>query len=111
MRYAGVGSVLIVLTVLAAPPAARAQLEGQAAGRARPAAEGVHTSGRHAFRVVTVAEGLDHPWSMAWLPNGDLLVTERRSRSRASRGCARGDRAACSRWWSIPGSRPIGWST
>ena len=85
MRYAGVGSVLIVLTVLAAPPAARAQLVGQAAGRARPAAEGVHTSGRHAFRVVTVAEGLDHPWSMAWLPNGDMLVTERPGRLRIVR--------------------------
>ena len=29
------------------------------------------------FKVVTVAEGLRNPWSMAWLPNGDLLVTER----------------------------------
>lgn len=31
----------------------------------------------HDFRVVTVAEGLQNPWSMAWLPNGDMLVTER----------------------------------
>ena len=30
-----------------------------------------------AFKVVTVAEGLRNPWSMAWLPNGDMLVTER----------------------------------
>ena len=30
-----------------------------------------------AFKVVTVAEGLKNPWSMAWLPNGDMLVTER----------------------------------
>lgn len=30
-----------------------------------------------AFEVVTVAEGLRNPWSMAWLPNGDMLVTER----------------------------------
>ena len=29
------------------------------------------------FKVVTVAEGLQNPWSMAWLPNGDMLVTER----------------------------------
>jgi glucose/arabinose dehydrogenase len=29
------------------------------------------------FKVVTVAEGLRNPWGMAWLPNGDLLVTER----------------------------------
>jgi glucose/arabinose dehydrogenase len=31
----------------------------------------------HQFRVVTVAEGFQNPWSMAWLPNGDMLVTER----------------------------------
>ena len=31
----------------------------------------------HEFRVVTVVEGLQNPWSMAWLPNGDMLVTER----------------------------------
>jgi len=29
------------------------------------------------FKVVTVAEGLRNPWSMAWLPTGDMLVTER----------------------------------
>ena len=29
------------------------------------------------FKVVTFVEGLKNPWSMAWLPNGDMLVTER----------------------------------
>ena len=35
-----------------------------------------------AFDVVTVAEDLDTPWSVAFLPNGKMLVTERPGRLR-----------------------------
>ncbi|HUG28236.1 MAG TPA: PQQ-dependent sugar dehydrogenase [Gemmatimonadales bacterium] len=42
-------------------------------------------SARHDYRVVTVVEGLVHPWSMTWLPNGDMLVTERPGRLRIVR--------------------------
>src|SRR5687767_15396060 len=28
------------------------------------------------IRVAKVADGLANPWSLAWLPNGDLLITE-----------------------------------
>jgi glucose/arabinose dehydrogenase len=38
------------------------------------------------FRSVTLLQGLEHPWSMAWLPNGDLLVTERPGRLRLVKG-------------------------
>ncbi|HEV7699972.1 MAG TPA: PQQ-dependent sugar dehydrogenase [Pyrinomonadaceae bacterium] len=34
------------------------------------------------FRVETVATGLEVPWAFAWLPNGDMLVTERKGRVR-----------------------------
>ena len=42
----------------------------------------VHESEEHAFRVVTVAEGLDHPWGLAFLPDGRMLVSERPGRLR-----------------------------
>jgi aldose sugar dehydrogenase len=32
------------------------------------------------FRVVEVLGGLDHPWSLAFLPGGGMLVTERQGR-------------------------------
>src|SRR4051812_9808941 len=36
----------------------------------------------HAFRVVKLADFLEHPWSLAFLPDGRLLVTERPGRLR-----------------------------
>lgn len=45
----------------------------------------VFRSGRHDFRTVMVVDGLEHPWSMAWLPGGDMLVTERPGRLRVVR--------------------------
>ncbi|MGB7201958.1 MAG: PQQ-dependent sugar dehydrogenase [Pyrinomonadaceae bacterium] len=39
-------------------------------------------SGDLKFRVETVATGLEVPWAFAWLPNGDMLVTERPGRVR-----------------------------
>jgi glucose/arabinose dehydrogenase len=50
------------------------------------AQDGPQRSAKHDFRVVTVADGLQVPWGMAWLPNGDMLVTERAGRLRIVRG-------------------------
>jgi len=67
-RSAACGAV--ALTACLALPSAQAQ---------------VFHSQQHDFRVVTVVEGLENPWSMAWLPNGDMLVTERPGRLRIIR--------------------------
>lgn len=37
------------------------------------------------FQVVAVLENLEHPWGLAWLPDGDLLITERPGRLRIVR--------------------------
>jgi glucose/arabinose dehydrogenase len=65
----GAAAMLVAASVLLAQPAG-------AAGA--PVIE----SERHAFRVVTVTDGLEYPWGLAFLPDGDLLVTERPGRLR-----------------------------
>ena len=43
------------------------------------------TAEQHGIRVSVVASGLQNPWSLAFLPNGDMLVTERPGRLRLIR--------------------------
>lgn len=45
----------------------------------------VYSSKHYDYRVATVAEGLERPWSLAFLPGGDMLVTERPGRLRLIR--------------------------
>ena len=49
------------------------------------AAPTVQRSALHSYRVVRVADGLVNPWSMTFLPGGDMLVTERPGRLRVIR--------------------------
>lgn len=37
-------------------------------------------SEKHSFRIVTLVEDLEHPWGLAFLPDGAMLVTERPGR-------------------------------
>ena len=39
---------------------------------------GVSLVHARSYEVEPVLEGLETPWSMAWLPNGHMLITERR---------------------------------
>jgi glucose/arabinose dehydrogenase len=41
---------------------------------------------RSGYKITEIAGGLDHPWSMAFLPDGSMLVTERVGRLRLIKG-------------------------
>jgi glucose/arabinose dehydrogenase len=49
------------------------------------AQQDTYYASHYAYRSVPLAAGLIQPWSMAWLPNGDMLITERPGRLRIIR--------------------------
>ncbi len=53
-----------------------------AASATTPGAWTVQPTERHAVCVTILTEGLEHPWSLAFLPDGRMLVTERPGRLR-----------------------------
>jgi aldose sugar dehydrogenase len=63
--------------------AALAGLLCAVAASAQPASPSPAIATReHPVRIVTVTEGLEHPWGLAFLPDGRMLVTERPGRLR-----------------------------
>ena len=64
--------IFIVLGLLASSAAVRSQ-------------DGAFRSALHDYRIATVVEGLIQPWSIAFLPGGDMLITERPGRLRIIR--------------------------
>ena len=70
----------LVTFLVAAPFALSAQAQD-----VRQTAQDVHRTAYHDYRVVTVADGFQNPWSIAFLPGGDILVTERPGRLRIIR--------------------------
>jgi glucose/arabinose dehydrogenase len=97
---------LALLLVLAASTAAWAQQRGRGAGpagagQAAPPARGgrigvpavplgdgpwvFDTAEQHKIRVSVVTKGLVNPWSLLWLPDGSMLVSERPGRLRLVR--------------------------
>ena len=45
-----------------------------------PAQEQIYRSSEHDYAVEPVVTGLEHPWAVAFLPDGGLLITERPGR-------------------------------
>jgi aldose sugar dehydrogenase len=82
-RGAGATGATLPLAVLLA--AACTQVPADARGQGERPAD-TPAAGQPPHRVVTVATGLEHPWGIAFLPGGDLLVTERPGRLRLVRG-------------------------
>ena len=52
---------------------------------AQPVVTDGDVPGEKGFRAVTLVQGLEHPWALTWLPDGDILVTERPGRLRRVR--------------------------
>jgi glucose/arabinose dehydrogenase len=62
-----------------------AQAQDSRASPPLPSFPQVYETADLKIRVVNVADGLSNPWSLAWLPNGELLITERAGRLRILR--------------------------
>ena len=62
-------------------PVTEQPVTGQPIAEADPNAE---AAGEAALEIqtITVIDNLEHPWGMVWLPNGDMLITERSGRLR-----------------------------
>lgn len=74
--------VLLAVLLLAAAAAAGWMIR-RPSGPVIPTADVPRATG---WEAVTVVAGLERPWSFAWLPSGDILVTERPGRLRVIRG-------------------------
>jgi glucose/arabinose dehydrogenase len=60
-------SLVCVMFIAGASLATNASAQPQGKAKARPTQ----------VKVTTMASGLSHPWSLAFLPGGDMLITER----------------------------------
>lgn len=70
-------TVVVSVGVFAAIATLPVDLNGQPQGKQKAKQTKIKTT--------TIATGLWHPWSLAWLPNGDMLVTERNGKLRMVR--------------------------
>lgn len=60
----------------------RTEIQREQTTFAQPTGDTVVSSEKHAFRVEAVVDGLEIPWSMAFFPDGRMLVSEQAGRLR-----------------------------
>lgn len=75
--------ILLAMGSCASAPSPTTQTSPDTAQVESPAPENSPTGAVvNNVESVTVVDGLEHPWSMVWLPDGDMLITERAGRLR-----------------------------
>jgi glucose/arabinose dehydrogenase len=81
-----IASSILAAAVAAIICAAASPAADSRVGRAPPPAPQPAKVVKAGYKVTEIAKGLDHPWSMAFLPDGSMLVTERQGRLRLIKG-------------------------
>ncbi len=81
-------SLAAALVLVAASSGAQVATQLPAPPPATPIETGTQRSALHNFRAVVVADGLENPWSVAFIPGGEILITERAGRLRVVRNGA-----------------------
>lgn len=85
IRALVLASMAVGVAASSASAQARPQWEGVPPVRLTEGTMLLHTADEPNITVRVMATGLEHPWSMAFLPDGNLLVTERPGRLRIVR--------------------------
>src|SRR5215475_15710734 len=77
---------VVVMVIVVAAAYAQQRGQGPRAGiSVPPLGDGpfvFDTGEQHKIRVCVVTKGLSHPWSLVFLPDGNMLITERAGRLR-----------------------------
>jgi glucose/arabinose dehydrogenase len=81
LRVSGAAVAVAIASAFANP----AHAQDARASPPLPSFPQIYETADQKIRVVQLADGLSNPWSLAWLPDGDLLITERAGRLRLFR--------------------------